>query len=54
MDAKIKTLQVQAKGATDRTKARIDKRIAAAKADFEVRSKKLNQAWGLTKEALAA
>ena len=54
VDAKIKTLQVQAKGATDRAKARIDKRIAAARADFEVRSKKLNQAWSLTKEALAA
>lgn len=54
MDAKIKTLQVQAKGATDRAKARIDKRVAAARADFEVRSKKLNQAWQLTKEALAA
>ncbi len=35
-------------------KARIEKRIAAAKADFETRSKKLNQAWTLTKEALAA
>ena len=54
MEAKIKTLQVQAKGASDRAKARIDKRIAAAKADFDVRSKKLNQAWQLTKEALAA
>ena len=54
MEAKIKTLQAQAKGASDRAKARIDKRIAAAKADFDVRSKKLNQAWQLTKEALAA
>jgi hypothetical protein len=40
--------------ASDRAKARIAKRIADAKADFEVRSKKLNQAWALTKEALAA
>ncbi len=54
MEAKIKTLQAQAKGASDRAKARIDKRIAAVKADFDVRSKKLNQAWQLTKEALAA
>ena len=53
-DAKIKTLQDQAKSASARAKARIDKRIADAKADFEVRSKKLNQAWALTKEALAA
>ena len=54
MDARIKSLQDQAKGASDRAKARIEKRIAEVKADFEVRSKKLNQAWTLTKEALAA
>jgi uncharacterized membrane protein len=54
MDARIKSLQDQAKGASDRAKARIDKRVAEVKADFEVRSKKLNQAWALTKEALAA
>jgi len=54
MEARIKALQAQAKGASDRAKARIDKRIAAARADFDVRSKKLNQAWKLTKGALAA
>jgi uncharacterized membrane protein len=54
MDARVKALQDQAKGASDRAKARIEKRIADVKADFAVRSKKLNQAWGLTKEALAA
>jgi uncharacterized membrane protein len=54
MDARVKALQDQAKGAGDRAKARIEKRIADAKADFEMRSKKLNQAWNLTKEALAA
>lgn len=54
MEARIKTLQAQAKGASDRAKARIDKRIAAARADFDMRSKKLNQAWNLTREALAA
>jgi len=53
-DARVKALQDQAKGASDRAKARIEKRIADAKADFAVRAKKLNQAWGLTKEALAA
>jgi len=53
-DARIKALQDQAKSASGRAKARIEKRIADAKADFEVRSKKLNQAWALTKEALAA
>ena len=54
MDARIKALQDQAKGASAGAKARIEKRIADAKADFDVRSKKLNQAWTLTKEALAA
>ena len=53
-DAKVKALQDQAKTASGMAKARIDKRIAVAKADLEVRSKKLNQAWTLTKEALAA
>ncbi|MDP3896601.1 MAG: DUF1269 domain-containing protein [Mesorhizobium sp.] len=54
MEARIKALEEQAKGASDRAKARIEKRIAEIKADYEVRSKKLNQAWNLTKEALAA
>ena len=53
-DAKVKALQDQATAAHGMAKARIEKRIAAAKADFEVRSKKLSQAWTLTKEALAA
>lgn len=52
MDARIKSLQDQAKGVSDRAKARIEKRIADVSADFEVRSKKLNQAWKLAKEAL--
>lgn len=54
MDARVKALQDQAHGASERAKARIEKRIADAKADFDVRSKKLNQAWALTKEALVA
>lgn len=53
-EARVKALQDQANAATGLAKARIDKRIATAKADLEVRSKKLNQAWALTKEALAA
>ena len=53
-DAKVKALQDQAKTATGMAKARIEKRIALAKADFETRSRKLSQAWALTKEALAA
>ena len=54
MDVKLKALQDQAKSANDWAKARIEKRIAEVKADFAVRSKKLNQAWHLTMEALAA
>jgi uncharacterized membrane protein len=54
MEARVKALQDQANGASARAKARIDKRLAEAKADYEVRAKKLNQAWTLTKEALAA
>jgi uncharacterized membrane protein len=54
MEARVKALQDQAKGVKDRGKARIEKRIADVKADFAVRSKKLNHAWTLTKEALAA
>lgn len=53
-EARVKALQDQAKTATGLAKARIEKRISAAKADFEIRSKKLSQAWELTKEALAA
>lgn len=53
-DARVKALQDQAKNATGLAKSRIEKRIAATKADFEARSKKLSQAWQLTKEALAA
>jgi uncharacterized membrane protein len=53
-DARVQTLQDQAKAATGLAKARIEQRIAATRADFEVRSRKLSQAWQLTKEALAA
>ena len=53
-DARVKALQDQAKNAKGLAKTRIEKRIAAIRADFEARSKKLSQAWQLTKEALAA
>jgi len=53
MDARVTALQDQLRAAGDRAKARIEKRIADAKADFQLRSKKFNQAWALTKEALA-
>lgn len=54
MSARIKALQEQAKGAGGEAKARIKKRIADARADFNARSKKLGQALKLVKEALAA
>ena len=54
VEAKLNALQDQAKGASDRARVRIEKRIGEVKADFAMRSKKLNQAWDLTKEALAA
>lgn len=53
-EARVKALQDQAMNVTGLAKARIEKRIADVKADLEVRSKKLSQAWALTKEALAA
>jgi hypothetical protein len=34
-------------------RVKIKKRIADAQADFEARSKKLNEAWDLAKQALA-
>ncbi len=52
MNARIKVLQDQAKEASGRTKARIEKRVADVRADFEVRSRKLNQARILAREAL--
>lgn len=53
-ESRIAALQAQAQDANDRAKARIEKRIADARVDLDARSKKLNQAWSLTKEALAA
>jgi uncharacterized membrane protein len=53
-DARINTLQDQAKKTSGQAKVRIEKRIADARADFEMRSTKLSQALKLAKEALAA
>lgn len=53
-NARVKALEDQAKAAQGRSKARIEKRISDIKADLDVRSHKLGQAWKLTKEALAA
>jgi uncharacterized membrane protein len=51
-DARIDLLQKQAAQAREETKARIEKRVTAARADYRVRSEKLHQAWQLTKSAL--
>jgi uncharacterized membrane protein len=52
-DAKIAALEAQMKGASDRQKEKIRKRIADTKARFEARRVKLQQAWELTKEAFS-
>jgi len=51
-EAKLNSLQEQASKAREDTKASFQKRISELKADQEVRNKKLNEAWQLTKEAL--
>jgi uncharacterized membrane protein len=53
-EAHVKSLHDQARAATGRTKTRIEKRIADAQAELEMRSKKLSKAWALTKEAFNA
>jgi hypothetical protein len=52
-DAKLAALEAQMKGANDRQKEKIKKRIADAKARHEARRVKLEQAWELTKEAFS-
>lgn len=52
-EARVQALRDQAKAATGRAETQIYKRIVDAQQDFQVRSKKLSQAWALTKEALA-
>jgi uncharacterized membrane protein len=52
LDAKVVALHDQMKQAGDRQKAKIEKRIDEAKADYAVRSAKLEQARKLIKEAL--
>jgi uncharacterized membrane protein len=53
MDARIDTMRNQMKQASDRHKAKVEKRIAEVKADYAVRSAKLEQARKLAKEALS-
>jgi uncharacterized membrane protein len=52
--AEIKGMQDQATKANRDTKAKLDRQIAEAQAEYKRRSDKLKQAWQLTKEALAA
>lgn len=52
-DLKVKALLQQAETAAEEAKSEVRKRISDAQTDFEMRSKKLSQAWGLAKEALA-
>jgi uncharacterized membrane protein len=53
-DARVSSLTDQMKQAGGRQKAKIEKRIETAKADYEVRSKKLKKAQELAREALIA
>ena len=50
--ARIQALRDQASTAAGDAKARLEKRMSEMKADYEVRSDKLRQAWHLTREAL--
>jgi uncharacterized membrane protein len=52
-EAKIKSLQEQAAKAKGERKAKLEKRIAEARARHEARVEKLSQAWQLVKEAAA-
>ena len=54
MDAKLAAMREQMKQAGDRQKAKLEQRISAVKADYAVRSAKLEQAGKLIKDALAA
>jgi len=51
-EAKIKSLQQQLTTAREELKQRVEKRLAAVRADYRERSAKLHQAWELTKAAL--
>jgi uncharacterized membrane protein len=53
-DAKIKSLEEQITKAQGDLKAKLEHRIKLLRSGYAQRSDKLKQAWGLTKEALAA
>jgi uncharacterized membrane protein len=52
-DAKVTGMRERMKQASDREKAKIEKRMAEAKADYAVRSAKLEKASKLVREAMA-
>ena len=52
-DAKVTAMRERMKQANDREKAKIEKRMAEAKADYAVRTTKLEQAGKLVREAMA-
>ena len=51
-ESKLKVLRAQAETAGKEAKARIDRRISDAQADFEMRAQKIRQASAMAKEAL--
>jgi len=52
--AKIAALEQQVTKAQTAAKEEIKRRVDTARADYQIRSAKLKQAWAMTKEALAA
>ena len=52
-DAKIESLKQQIATASDEQKKRLEEKLAKVRADYQARTAKLNEAWELTKSALA-
>ena len=53
MDAKVKALKEQVAKAKGSAKAKLEARTAEVQSEYKKRSKKLHQAWELTKDALS-
>jgi hypothetical protein len=51
VDAKVKAMQEQGAKASGELKAKLERRIEEARADYKRRADKLHQAWELIKEA---
>lgn len=52
-DAKVESLEAQVATARGEQKKRLEEKLARVRADYEVRTAKLSEAWELTKSALA-